>query len=231
MDDAQAQTGGETQDRYEVSAVSGLRDSERIRAPEDPLPHPPPDVNASVLAELFPADDPAWAWARVDLDALREEIPDNLAFALAVPTTDSAVLAEREETRARWKREYGRIVSYRATENEVRDYYAERQRVSSDYVVFTDILIERYGDVLPEQDLGLLQLAQTLHRARLEEMPRRLAEALERREAHELVRAAWRADEAAFSDSASGAAARAPEPPVESDAPESGERAGAEAGR
>lgn len=177
------------------------------RSPEDPFPQPPPDMDTSLLAELFPADDPAWGWAQVDLDALRDELPGNLAFDLAVPTDNPRTLAERAATRERWREEYGRILGNTADESEIRDYYAERQKVSADYVEFTDVVLERYGDVLSEQDRGLLQLAQTLHRARLEEMPARLTDALDRNAEHADQRAAWLADEAAFLDTSSGSVA------------------------
>ncbi|MEM7411609.1 MAG: hypothetical protein AAF430_15360 [Myxococcota bacterium] len=170
------------------------------RTPEDPLPVPPEDA-PSAWSDWFPADDPAWAWARVDLEDLRQELPDNAFWELAVPTDDARVLAEREATRERWNRELGKVMSNTASESEVRAFYGERNRISSDYVAFTDLALERYGDVLPPRDKGLLELARTLHLARLEELPRRLSEALERRERHAALRDQWLADEAAFAES------------------------------
>jgi len=89
-------------------------------------------------------------------------------------------------------------MSNTATEAEVRAYYGERQRVSSDFVAVTSALLERYAGTLPERDVGMLQLARTLHRARLEELLRRLTEALDRQAEHTAVREAWLVDEAAF---------------------------------
>ena len=54
--------------------------------------------------------------------------------------------------------------------------------------------------ILPERDLRLLELARELHLARLEEYPRNLSDALERREAHEAARRAWLEDQARFEE-------------------------------
>ena len=185
--------------------VSGAPEPAATEAPPPPE-RPPESVSEedSWFAELFPPGDPAWAWSRVDLEALREELPNNRYFELAVPTDDPEILAQRRETKERWNRELGKVMANTATEAEVRAYYAERQEISSDYVIFTTTLLDRYRDVLPEQDVGLLELARTLHRARLEELPRRLAEAIERRDAHEIVREQWLADQAAFGDEPEG---------------------------
>ena len=157
-----------------------------------------PREDGSSWSDWFPADDPAWAWARVDLDDLREELPDNAFWELAVPTDDPAVKAAREATRERWNRELGKVMSNTATEAEVRAFYDERARVSSDYVAFIDLALDRYRDTLPPRDVGLLQLARTLHLARLEEVPRRVSEAIARRDRHAAIREQWLADEAAF---------------------------------
>ncbi len=171
--------------------------------PADDAPAPTPAVpvgaeDADLFAQLFPEGDAAWAWARVDLEALRAELPDNAFWELAVPDDDPRVAAARRAERDRWNRELGRILSNTATEAENRAFYGERQRISSDYVLLTTRLLELHGDDLPDRDRGLVELARTLHRARLQEIPRRVAEALARREAHERVRAQWLEDEAAF---------------------------------
>lgn len=150
------------------------------------------------FGDLFPTDDPAWAWSRIDLEDLREEMPDNAFWSLGAPTDDPAVLDRRRERRDRMNRELGKVMSNTGTEAEVRAYYTERERVSSDYVAFTSRLLERYGDVLPERDHGLVSLARDMHRARLEELPRHLREALDRRETHAAAREAWLAEEALF---------------------------------
>ncbi|MCR9094507.1 MAG: hypothetical protein NXI30_09840 [bacterium] len=155
---------------------------------------------ADALADLFAPDDPAWAWSRVDLDALRDEMPDNAFWTLAAPTDDPAVLAQRREARDVQNREWGRILSNTAQEADVRAFYAERQRESSDLVTFTTRLLDEYGSVLPDRDRGLVELSRRMHRQRLEELPRRLQEALDRRAAHADAVAAWKADQAAFGE-------------------------------
>ena len=108
------------------------------------------------------------------------------------------MLERRRERREALNLEYGRILSNRASEAEVRKYFSERQQVYEDLVTFTTRLLDTYGEVLPERDRGLVGLAQRMHRERLEELPRKLAEALDRREAHAAVVEAWRRDEALF---------------------------------
>ena len=163
-----------------------------------PATAPSATEGGSFVSEAFSLDDPAWSWSRVDLESLQEELPENRFWTLAAPTDHPQVLAEREETRARWRKELGRIMANTATEEEVRAFYGERQQVSSDYVELTSVLLNRYADVLPERDLGLIRLARELHRARLEEIPRRLTEAIQRSHEHAAVREAWLADEAEF---------------------------------
>lgn len=147
-------------------------------------------------------DASALAWSQVDLEAVRRALPDNLYWQTSVPTTDASILREREETRDHWNREYGKVLSNTATEQEVRDYYAHRRRVSTDAIEFAAHLLDHYGDVIPERDAGLLELALELHLARLEQLPRDLADALARREAHARVREQWLADQARFEEAA-----------------------------
>jgi len=140
----------------------------------------------------------ALRWSAVDLDAVRQALPDSLYWQLAAPTDDPDVLRQRDEERARWNTRYGKVLSGTASEPEIEDYYALRRRISEDAVEFSEYLLDHYGDVLPERDVGLLRLASRLHRARLEEIPRRLAEAQARRQEQDRLRQAWLADEAAF---------------------------------
>lgn len=154
------------------------------------------------LADLFAPDDPAWAWSRVDLDALRQEMPDNAFWTLAAPTLDPVLLEERRLQREARNREYGKVLSNTATEQEVRDYYALQQSESSDLVTFTTRLLDTYGEVLPDRDRGLVELAQRMHRKRLEEIPRHLTDALERREAHAAAVEAWQRDQTLFAEDA-----------------------------
>ncbi|MEM9176629.1 MAG: hypothetical protein AAGC67_15505 [Myxococcota bacterium] len=168
-------------------------------APRLPAPNPPNGV-ADVLQELFAPDDPAWAWSRVDLDALREAMPDNAFWTLAAPTDDPAVLDARRAAREAQNRAWGRILSNDAPEADIRAFYADRQRESSDLVSFTTRLLDDYGAALPDRDRGLVELSRRMHRQRLEELPLRLQEALDRREAHVDAVAAWKADQALFNE-------------------------------
>ena len=178
-------------------------------SPASVLPHADapstaaPDDDGTGKAVDGPERDPlgdleASAWATVDLQALRQELPDNLYWAMAAPTKDAALIAWREEERARWNVEYGKVLSNTATAEEIDTYYAYRYQVSSDYVQLATYLLADYGDGLPKRDVALLKLAIEMHLARLEEIPRQIAEANQRREAHEAVRRAWLADQQAF---------------------------------
>jgi hypothetical protein len=156
-----------------------------------------------------PAGDPddavAAAWASVDMEAVRKALPENLYWKMGAPTKDPEVLRWREEERARWNVEYGKVLSNTATAAEVDAYYAHRQRLSTDYADFAIHLLTHYGKQLPERDLGLLKLSLQLHLARLEEIPRQIAEAHQRREAHDAARRAWLEEQKAF-DGGDGAA-------------------------
>jgi hypothetical protein len=70
--------------------------------------------------------------------------------------------------------------------------------VSIDAVEFASHLLDHYEDVLPERDVGMLELAIELHLARLEQVPRDLSDALARREAHAKAREQWLADQERF---------------------------------
>lgn len=159
----------------------------------------------------FGPDAPARAWAGVDMEAVRAALPGNLYWKLAMPTDDAAILREREEIRAHWNARYGKVLSNTASEAEVREYFAHRRRLSADYVEFATYLLDHYGDTIPERDVGLLELAREMHLARLEEIPRKLSEALARREAHEAARQQWLEEQARLAPAA-GPDADAPPP-------------------
>lgn len=137
-------------------------------------------------------------WDGVDMDAVRAALPDNLYWQLSVPTKDEQVNEERERERARWNVEYGKVLSGTGTEEEIRAYYDYKSRLSGDYIEFSTYLLDHYEAELPGQDVALLRLARRLHQARLEEVPRKLEEAFERKRAQDAARAAWLADQAAF---------------------------------
>jgi hypothetical protein len=172
----------------------------------DRVEEPQPDESPSGAPAVSPMPDPlpglgdgdGTAWAAVDLDEVRRALPDNLYWQTSVPTTDLRELDRRAEERERWNVEYGKVLSNTATEQEIEAYYAHRQRVSEDAVEFANYLLNRYGDELPPRDVGLLELAIELHLGRLEEIPRQIADAHRRREAHEAARQAWLEEQAAF---------------------------------
>jgi len=149
---------------------------------------------------LFPEDDVAWAWAKVDIDRLQTEMPDNLYWQLAAPTSDTWLLEHRKEIKAHWDNVYGQILSNKASEQQIRDYYAHQHQVSTDYVIFATQLLNRHIKDLPERDVSFQKLARNLHLARLEELPKKLTNAINQRNKQEERRAAWLADKAAFED-------------------------------
>ncbi len=175
-----------------------------VAEPDDaPADGPPPvdDAAADTLAtdplgNLQEA--PRGPWAEVDMKALQATIPANLYWTMSSPTKDEALLEWRAQERDRWNVEYGKVLSGTGTEEEVAAYYAYRQRLSNDYVEFAGYVLAHYGDKLPPQDVQLLKLAMDMHLVRLEELPRQLAEAQDRRRAHEEARRAWLAEQQAF---------------------------------
>jgi len=151
------------------------------------------------------ADDPAshGTWEALDMDAIRAAMPNNIYWAMAAPTKDPDLLKWREDERARWNVEYGKVLSNTATAEEIDAYFAERKRLSDDYLEFVVHVLANYSGAIPREGVAMLKLAGELHAARLEEMPRQLAEAHARREAHEAARRAWLEDQKAFQDAPS----------------------------
>lgn len=147
--------------------------------------------------ELLEAD-PETHFESIDLEAAREALPDNLYWEHAAPTQDPRLLGDRERAKTYWNEQYGKVLSGTGTEEEVRAYYDHRMRMSSDYVRFVDWVLEHQGDSLSDQDLGLLHLARRLHLARLQEVPRKLQEALDRKAQQDAAREAWLAEQREF---------------------------------
>jgi hypothetical protein len=170
--------------RTPTADAGGTADAPPSRGPGGPGPDEPEDMETP--------------WSVVDLDALRKELPDNLYWKMASPTSDPAIVEAREQERERWNVEYGKVLSNTATADEVDAYYAYRYKLASDYVQFATFLLADYGDDLTPRDVGLLKVAIELNLARLEEIPRDIAEAHERRKAHEAAREAWLESERAF---------------------------------
>jgi hypothetical protein len=116
----------------------------------------------------------------VDLDRLRERLPDNLYWQLGAPTDDKNVLARRAEQARQSNELFGKVQSTTASEEEILRYYADRRRMSEDYIQFAQTVLAEYRSQLPEKDIGLYELSINLHRARLAEIPRNQSDALAR---------------------------------------------------
>jgi hypothetical protein len=196
-------------------AAAAIAAAAILRARPAPPPSDPPRIAAAPSAAPPPvaAAPPALptphgdaeefdprTWDAVDLNAVRDALPENLYWELGFPTDDLRVQRDREEQAARWNVEYGKVLSGTGTDEEIRAYYAHRQRVSSDYAELATYVLDRYEKSLPERDVALLELARKLHLARLEEIPRRLEEGFARKRAQDEAREAWLADEAAFGE-------------------------------
>lgn len=145
---------------------------------------------AQVQAQA-PAEEPSGPYP-VDLDALRAKLPDNLYWDTGVPTKEPAELRRRAEVEAKWNTLFGKVQANEATEAEVQQYYEHRRKVSEDAISFATTMLADYGDKLPSQDRGLLELSVRMHRTRLSELPRQQEEALARREAHAQRQREWR---------------------------------------
>lgn len=181
--------------------------SEPARADAAPEATPPTRTDAAPALDDAPPDggDPLAAltapqgpWAVVDLEAVRAEMPDNVFWTMSAPTKDPEVLRAREEERERWNLAYGKVLSNTATPEEIDAYYTHRQKLSADYIEFAGYLLAEYGEQLPPRDVAMLKLAIDLHLARLEEIPRQIAEAQERHAAHDAARRAWLEEQRVF---------------------------------
>jgi hypothetical protein len=146
------------------------------------------------------------SWEGVDLDAVKAALPDNIYWTMSSPTNDPAIIEWRRQERDRWNAEYGKVLSNTATDEEIDAYYGHRQQLSEDYLEFVVYVLEHHGYEIPKRDVALLKLAAEMHHARLEEIPRQLAEAKQRHAAHEQARQAWLAEQKAFTGDDGGAA-------------------------
>ncbi|HWO24515.1 MAG TPA: hypothetical protein VNO30_37490 [Kofleriaceae bacterium] len=117
----------------------------------------------------------------VDLEDLRARLPANRYWEIGVPTRDPAVARARAERAKRSNELFGRTQTGEATEPEIRAYYAEQQRVSEDYLQLSLLVLQEKGDQLPERDRGMFELSAKMHKDRLIQIQRDLADALARR--------------------------------------------------
>ena len=195
--------------RSDPAAFPAATDADRrpATAPDDPAPVGPPPETVGSHALVEPDDDPVMGmgreaprgpWTAVDLPAVQAAMPNNIYWTMSSPTRDPDLQRWREEERERWNLAYGKVLSNTATADEFQTYFAYRQRLSSDYVEFATHLLTHYGMQLPQRDAQMLKLAIELHLARLEELPRQITEANQRREAHDAARRTWLEDQKAF---------------------------------
>ncbi len=152
----------------------------------------------SPIPEGYEHDANAIAWSKVDMDSLKADMPNNLYWVLAAPTKDEVVLAERKEIKAYWDAQYAKINSNQASEDEIRAYFKHREQVATDYVEFATSLLNRYGNVLPEEAYSFQVFARNLNVVVLQELPKKLNNALESRKRFIEERESWLADKAAY---------------------------------
>ena len=167
-------------------------------APEASAAEPESELHPPLVPEGEGAVDEPPPFASIDLEAVRAALPDNLYWETAAPTQDPRLLGDRERARTHWNDQYGKLLSGTGTEEEIRAFFDHRMQISSDYVRFVDWVIEHQGEGLSEQDLSLLHIAKRLHLARLEEVPRRMQEALDRKAKQDAAREAWLAEQREF---------------------------------
>lgn len=129
--------------------------------------------------------------ALVDLDVLRAKLPDNTYWRLGAPTKDPEILRARVDEERRRNDLYGKVLSNTASEEEIRSYYAERRKISEDYIEFASTALKEYGDRLPEQERGLYELSIKMHKKRLSEVPAQIDDALARKKAQDRRRDEW----------------------------------------
>lgn len=155
-------------------------------------------MNDDALPPGFSPGDDAASWAKVDLDALQAQMPDNLYWTLAAPTQDAAVLAQRKELKEYWEDQYAKINANLASEEEIRAYFEYREQKATDYVEFATALLHQYGDELSEQAHHFQVFARNLNVVQLQELPRKLTHALENRKRFIAKREAWLKDKTAY---------------------------------
>ena len=158
----------------------------------------PSEDQAYKADPLSPLVDTADQWAQIDFDEIRRALPDSMYWKMAFPTKDPDLLAERERIRAEWNVQYGKIQANTATDEEIDAYYGAQQQLSNDYLEFLLYLADHYGNLVPRSEVGMLKLAGEMHLAKLEEIPRRIAEAKERHAAHDAARRAWLEEQRQF---------------------------------
>lgn len=167
--DRDSETSSEKTPTQEAHApVSGAVTSPQLAAP---LPEPAVPGEVPDSLSHYP----------VDLEDLRARLPNNRYWELGVPTKDPEVARARAERAKRDNELFGRTQTGEATEAEIRAYYAERRRISEDYLELSQLVLKEKADQLPERDKNLFALSAKLHKDRLAQIDRDLADALARR--------------------------------------------------
>lgn len=186
---AAAEAGsGNTPERADDGAHGDVSLEDRLRAGD------------ADLLEKYGFGERELALSRVDLEALKEKMPGNLYWQMGAPTQDESVRQERKEMREYWRQQENRIAANLAEEYAIRDYYMYQNALSEDYVAITDELLKNYGGDLSEQDYGLLLMANRLHAARLQEIPKQLATALDDRRDFVARKESWQEDPQAYEE-------------------------------
>lgn len=192
LDRKEAEPGGASAPAQEEPAAEAKES--RSRAPRPRLTAPSaepgdaPGAEPGGVSGAEPAGDGEYP---VDLEALRAKMPDNLYWKHGAPTDDPLLLQQRAEEEERWNELFGEVQAGTATEEEIREYYDHKRRLSEDYLAFATAVLDEHRGELPERDEGLYELSQKLHRKRLEEIPRKIEEALARKREQDERRAAW----------------------------------------
>jgi hypothetical protein len=153
---------------------------------------------------LAPADSVPYieglVYGDIDLREARAAMPDNLYWQFGAPTRDEEVLAARDEEKKLRNEQYGRVLAGDADEEEVRQYYDYRRRMSEDYYEFAEFMHRRHADNPDDRFVGMLELAMKMHLAKLAEIPREEERALEHARKAELARQDWERQKEEFGE-------------------------------
>ncbi|HZJ56530.1 MAG TPA: hypothetical protein VFD38_20465 [Myxococcaceae bacterium] len=155
--------------------------SQSAPAPQTPVAFIASPAPVAMIDEGYP----------VDLDRLRVEIPGNRYWVDSAPTDDPEVIERREADSAGWNQLHGKVLSGTASDAEIRAWIDHRRQVSEDAIEFAQRVLTEHGSELPERDRGLLELAISMHRTRLAELPRQESDARARKAEQDRRRAAW----------------------------------------
>lgn len=128
----------------------------------------------------------------VQLDELRAEMPSNLYWKYGAPTDDPDLLSERARDKAAIEKLAGLVRSNTASNEEIDRFFDHKEALSNDYLKFATKVIEEYGDKLPDRELGLYELAQSMHRDRLSQYPAQREQAKRRKREQDEKRETWR---------------------------------------